>query len=66
MRNDKKTNRFTGLSYRQKRISESSFIMYVNDGSTDDTWKLILELHDNNKYVRGVNLAKMSDIKMRY
>lgn len=55
------TKRLTDLLDRlidKKRIAESSFIMYVNDGSTDDTWKLISELHDNCKYVRGVNLAK--------
>lgn len=38
-------------------ISEESFILYVNDGSTDGTWPLIQLLHNSNKYVCGVNLA---------
>lgn len=38
-------------------ISADSFILYVNDGSTDQTWHIISELHSDNKYVKGVNLA---------
>lgn len=40
----------------KKKISEDSFILYVNDGSKDETWNLISELH-SNKFVNGVNLA---------
>lgn len=39
-------------------ISVDSFILYVNDGSTDQTWSVISELHRDNRYVKGVNLAR--------
>lgn len=35
----------------------NSFILYVNDGSKDQTWPIISALHKENKYVCGVNLA---------
>ena len=38
-------------------ISKDSFILYVNDGSRDNTWSLICRFHTENKFVRGVNLA---------
>lgn len=37
--------------------SEDSYILYVNDGSTDKTWQLIQQYNNENKYVCGVNLA---------
>lgn len=40
-----------------RSVSADSFILYVNDGSTDQTWHIISELHSDNKYVKGVNLA---------
>lgn len=41
----------------QSLISEDSRILYVNDGSSDHTWDLICQYHDENAYVCGVNLA---------
>ena len=41
----------------ESKISPDSFILYVNDGSTDKTWQIISQLHNTNHYVRGVNLA---------
>ena len=41
----------------RKLITPNSFILYVNDGSTDGTWSLISTLHSNNKSICGVNLA---------
>lgn len=38
-------------------VSNDSFVMYVNDGSKDDTWQIIERLHRTNKYVKGLNLA---------
>lgn len=38
-------------------ISSDSYIIYVNDGSTDNTWPLIQQFFDTNGYVCGVNLA---------
>lgn len=42
----------------QQFISEESKILYVNDGSKDNTWKIIEELHDDNSLIQGVNLAR--------
>ncbi len=54
------TKRLTELvksMIKEKLISERSFILYVNDGSKDKTWPLIVSYHEINKYVKGVNLA---------
>lgn len=40
-----------------RKVSAGSYIMYVNDGSCDNTWAMIEDLHATNKYVCGVNLA---------
>ena len=39
------------------KISSDSFVMYVNDGSRDDTWHIIEQLHFKHPYVNGLNLA---------
>jgi polyisoprenyl-phosphate glycosyltransferase len=39
------------------KISSDSFILYVNDGSKDNTWEIICELFENNPYVYGLSLA---------
>lgn len=39
------------------KITPDSIVFYVNDGSMDDTWQIISELHATNKYICGVNLA---------
>ena len=39
-------------------ITPDSMMVFVNDGSRDRTWQLISELHQENKYVRGINLAR--------
>ena len=39
-------------------ISSDSMMVFVNDGSKDRTWQLISELHKENHYVRGINLAR--------
>ena len=38
-------------------IGQNSYVLYVNDGSTDETWSIISKFHTTNKYVNGVNLA---------
>jgi len=40
------------------RISADSFMLFVNDGSRDRTWTLIEQLHRENKYVKGIDLAR--------
>ena len=39
------------------QIAPSSYILYVNDGSTDATWPIICELHRSTPYACGLNLA---------
>lgn len=41
----------------EERISYKSYILYVNDGSTDHTWKIIKEFYKNTSYACGLNLA---------
>ena len=38
-------------------VSNESMIVFVNDGSSDQTWEIISELHAENKFVRGINLS---------
>ena len=39
------------------KISENSFILFVNDGSKDNTWPMIEELYKNDKHIFGLSLA---------
>ena len=39
-------------------VSSKSFVLFVNDGSKDETWEKISVLHKSNPLVCGVNLAK--------
>ena len=39
-------------------ITPDSMMVFVNDGSRDRTWEIITELHKENKYVKGINLAR--------
>ena len=41
----------------RSRIKADSYVVYVNDGSTDQTWPLISQLRQGNPRVRGVKLA---------
>lgn len=38
-------------------VSEDSYMMCSNDGSRDDTWRVITQLHEADKRVKGINLA---------
>lgn len=40
-----------------KKISNDSYILFVDDGSKDATWAKIEEAHARNKYVKGLKLA---------
>ena len=55
------TNRqLLGLLHRmigQGLVSAGSFVMYVNDGSRDDTWAIISTLCSTYTNVAGLNLA---------
>lgn len=41
----------------KKKISENSFILFVDDGSRDKTWELIEKEHTNNPLICGLKLA---------
>ena len=41
----------------KNKVSDDSYIMYVNDGSKDSTWNRIFESYNETKLVRGLNLA---------
>lgn len=46
------------LQMIEKRlISQSSRILYVNDGSRDRTWELITQFHQENPFICGINLS---------
>ena len=42
----------------KEKISADSFVLFVNDGSKDRTWNIIKKLHNENPYVKGMNLAR--------
>ena len=39
------------------RVSPDSGILFVNDGSKDETWNIIRSLHESNPHVHGISLA---------
>jgi len=39
-------------------ISNESFICFVDDGSTDGTWRKIEELQEKNAYIKGIKLSR--------
>lgn len=42
----------------EDKISRSSRIMFVNDGSKDRTWEMICKLHEADSIFSGVNLSR--------
>ncbi len=43
---------------KNKKISSKSKVLYVNDGSKDNTWNLIEEIHSENNMFCGVKLSR--------
>ena len=41
----------------KEKISRDSFVLFVNDGSTDGTWSLIERLHCRSERIKGLSLA---------
>ncbi len=39
-------------------ISENSFILFVNDGSKDNTWNIIKNLAKNNSRIKGLSFSR--------
>ena len=42
----------------ENRISSESRVLFVDDGSSDDTWKMICEAHKENKIFCGIKLSR--------
>ncbi len=42
---------------KREKISKASRVAFVNDGSKDTTWEIIVELHRENPLFVGINLA---------
>ncbi len=43
---------------KDKKISEKSRVMYINDGSKDKTWELIKKIHEENELFTGITLSR--------
>ena len=43
---------------KRKKISKNSRVMYVNDGSSDNTWNIIKETNNKEKLFTGISLSK--------
>ena len=43
---------------KDKKISKESKVMYVNDGSKDNTWKMIEEISEKEKLFTGISLSR--------
>jgi glycosyltransferase involved in cell wall biosynthesis len=43
---------------QDKLVSDTSTILFVDDGSKDQTWSLIEKAHHSNSFVTGLKLAK--------
>ncbi|WP_066629519.1 glycosyltransferase family 2 protein [Labilibacter marinus] len=43
---------------KANKVGSDSYILYINDGSKDNTWPMIEELHQSNTYVKGLKLSR--------
>lgn len=43
---------------KNKKISEKSKVMYVNDGSKDNTWNIIKKTNENESLFTGITLSR--------
>lgn len=43
---------------KKNKISKNSKIMFVNDGSTDKTWNIILNLNNDDEIFTGISLSR--------
>ncbi|MBR4100148.1 MAG: glycosyltransferase family 2 protein [Clostridia bacterium] len=42
----------------KNKISDKSRILFVNDGSRDNTWEIISSLSNENEYFKGISLSR--------
>ena len=47
----------TNQLVEEGRVAADSYILFVNDGSGDNTWDLICHLHEKDNRVKGLNLS---------
>lgn len=43
---------------KQEKISSSSKVLFVNDGSRDKTWEIISSLSEENSLIEGISLSR--------
>ncbi|MCL2322173.1 MAG: glycosyltransferase family 2 protein [Oscillospiraceae bacterium] len=43
---------------KANKISEDSKILFVNDGSKDETWNIIKTLYEKNSFIQGIKLSR--------
>ena len=43
---------------KNKKISDKSKVLFVNDGSKDSTWEIIKDISKNSKHIEGISLSK--------
>ena len=43
---------------KKEMISEGSRVLFIDDGSFDDTWKIICEAHEKSKMFCGIKLSR--------
>ena len=45
----------------ERVMDENGFsyeVLFINDGSTDDSWNVIKELHDKNPNMKGISFRR--------
>lgn len=50
------TSKLSSLT-QSKQVDPSSRILFVDDGSKDKTWELIMKYHHDNRYIEGLKLS---------
>ena len=43
---------------KDKKISKNSRVLFVNDGSKDNTWSIIKQLSEESEYFEGISLSR--------
>ena len=54
---EKLFNKFCNMM-SEKKISEDSKIVFIDDGSKDKTWSIICDLHEKNNIFEGIKLSR--------
>ena len=54
---EKALSDFVSMLIEKGKVTANSGILFVNDGSKDNTWDLIANAHKTNPFVYGLNLS---------